>query len=45
MQFGVETAGQLDKANGRTADVLHVVGVCEMNANKARPRKKLLGLF
>jgi len=45
MQFGVEQSGQLEKANGRTADVLHVVRVCEANVNKARPRKKLFGLF
>lgn len=45
MQFGVETEGALSKANGRTADILHIVRTCEANANKARPRKKLLGVL
>ena len=45
MQFGIEQSGQLDKANGRSADILHIVRTCEANANKARPRRKLLGVF
>lgn len=44
-KFGVAQTGQLSKANGRTADVLHIIGTCEANANKARPRKKFLGIF
>lgn len=45
MQFGVETEGALGKANGRTGDIIHLMTVCERNANKARPRKKLLGIL
>jgi len=44
-KFGVAQTGQLSKANGRTADVLHIFGTCEAKANKARPRKKFLGIF
>lgn len=44
-KFGVAQTGQLSKANGRTADVLHIVSTCEAKANKARPRKKFLGIF
>jgi hypothetical protein len=43
--FGVEQSGQLTKANGRTADVIHIVSVCEKKANDARPRRKFLGLL
>jgi hypothetical protein len=45
MQFGIEASGQLDKSNGRTADILHLMTVCERNANKARPRQRVLGVF
>lgn len=45
MAFGIEQSGQLDKSNGRTADILHIVGQCEKNANKARARGKWLGVF
>lgn len=45
MQFGIEQSGQLDKANGRSADILHIVRTCEANANKARPRRKVLGVL
>lgn len=44
-KFGVAQTGQLSKANGRTADVLHIFGTCEAKANKSRPRKKFLGIF
>lgn len=43
--FGVEQSGQLQKSTDRTADVLHIIGQCEANANKARPRRKVLGVF
>lgn len=43
--FGIEQSGQLQKATDRTADVLHIVGQCEANANKARARGKWLGVF
>jgi len=43
--FGVAQSGQLSKANGRTADVLHIFGECERLNNEARPRRKFLGLF
>ncbi len=44
-KFGVAQSGQLSKANGRTADVIHIVTVCEKKANDARPRRKFLGIF
>jgi hypothetical protein len=44
-KFGVAQTGQLSKANGRSSDILHIFGTCEAKANKARPRKKFLGLF
>ena len=43
--FGVGQSGQLEKANGRTADVLHIFSECEKRANGARPRKRFLGLL
>lgn len=45
--FGDRQTGQLDKANGRMADTLHIVGECERRAAKAieRSRPKLLGIF
>lgn len=43
--FGIEQSGQLEKSNGRTADILHIVQQCEKNANRARPQKKLLGVL
>ena len=33
----VAQSGQLSKANGRTADVISIVGGCETLINKARP--------
>jgi hypothetical protein len=45
MAFGVEQTGQLDKANGRQADTLHIIGQCERNANKARPQHLAPGVF
>lgn len=45
MQFGVEMGAQLEKANGRQADTLHIVRECERRAREARPRRKVLGLF
>lgn len=44
-KFGVAQSGQLSKANGRNADIIHIVTVCEKRANDARPRKKILGVF
>lgn len=44
-KFGVAQSGQLSKANGRNADILHIVEVCEKRANSARPRRKVLGIF
>lgn len=44
-KFGVAQSGQLSKANGRSADILHIVTICEAKANAARPRKKFLGLI
>lgn len=44
-KFGVAQTGQLSKSNGRSDDILHIVSTCEAKANKARPRKKFLGLF
>lgn len=35
----VAQAGQLAKANGRTADTIHIVTECERLANEARPKK------
>lgn len=43
--FGVGQTGQLAKANGQKADILHIVGECERRANDARPRQKWMGLF
>ncbi len=43
--FGVAQSGQLAKANGRSADMLHIFGECERLNNEARPRRKFLGLF
>lgn len=44
-KFGVGQSGQLSKANGRTADIIHIVAVCEAKANAARPRRKFLGII
>ena len=44
-KFGVAQSGQLSKANGRSADIIHIVTICEEKANAARPRKKFLGLI
>lgn len=44
-KFSVAQSGQLSKANGRSADIIHIVTVCETKANSARPRKKWLGLI
>jgi hypothetical protein len=43
--FGVAQTGQLQKANGRTGDILHIWGECERRYNEAKPRKKFLGVF
>jgi hypothetical protein len=46
--FGDSQTAQLDKANGRTGDVLDIVARCEardMAAVKRVGRRKLLGLF
>ena len=33
-------SGQLDKANGRTADAMEIVKDCERRANEARPENR-----
>lgn len=43
--FGLRQSGQLEKANGRLSDTIHIFGVCEKRQNAARPRKKILGIF
>lgn len=43
--FGVGQSGQLAKANGRQADILHIIKTCEHRAKMARPRTKILGIF
>jgi hypothetical protein len=45
--FADAQTGQLDKANGRMADTLHIVGECERRAAEAiaRSRPKFLGVF
>lgn len=45
--FGDAQTAQLDKANGRTADTLAIIGRCEARDAVAvkRARPKLLGLF
>lgn len=44
-KFGVAQSGQLSKANGRSADIIHIVTICETKANASRPRHKILRLF
>ena len=41
----VAQTGQLDKANGRTADTIHIFTTCEQMQNEARPRRRFLGIF
>lgn len=43
--FGVEQTGQLNKSNGRSGDLIHIFETCEKQANSARPRRKILGIF
>jgi len=45
--FGVTQTGQLEKANGRTADAIGIVERCEERDREAieRSRPKFLGLF
>lgn len=45
--FADAQTGQLDKANGRMADSLHIIGECERRAKAAvqRSRPKFLGVF
>jgi hypothetical protein len=47
ISFADREAAQLDKANGRLADTLHIVGECEKRAAAAvqRSRPKFLGVF
>jgi hypothetical protein len=42
-----QQTGQLDKANGRMADSLHIIGECERRASDAvkKLRPKVLGIF
>lgn len=41
----IEQTGQLDKANGRTADAIHIVSTCEAQINETRERPRFLGIF
>lgn len=41
----VGQTGQLDKANGRVADTIHIFTTCEAMQNEARPRQRFLGVF
>ena len=45
--FGDRQTGQLDKANGRMADTLHIIGECERRSAAAvkRSKPKFLGIF
>ena len=45
--FGDAQTGQLDKANGRIADALAIIGRCEARDAAAvkRARPKLFGMF
>lgn len=45
--FGDAQTAQLDKANGRLSDTLHIVGECERRAEEAvkRSRARFLGVF
>lgn len=47
MKFGVGQTGQLQKANGRTADAIGIIERCEERDRAAvdRARPKLLGIF
>ena len=44
-KFSVAQSGQLEKANGRLTDTIHIVSTCERRQNDARPRRKVLGIF
>jgi len=37
LAWGLANAGQLSKANGRTADTIHIFTQCESLVNAARP--------
>jgi hypothetical protein len=43
--FADQQTAQLDKANGRLRDTLHIVGECERRAAAAVKRPKVLGVF
>jgi hypothetical protein len=45
--FGTAEAGQLEKANGRTADALGIIGRCEERDREAvkKSRPRVLGIF
>lgn len=47
ISFGDRQTAQLDKANGRQTDTLHIIGECERRAKAAvqRSRPKFLGVF
>lgn len=42
--FAFAQTGQLDKANGRTADTIGIIERCEARDAKT-PRRKVLGVF
>ena len=41
----IDQSARLEMANGRTKDTITIVSGCENMVNKARPRKKVLGIF
>lgn len=44
--FGDAQTGRLDMANGRTSDVIGIIGRCEARDQAAiKPRRRFLGLF
>lgn len=47
ISFGDQQTAQLDKANGRLSDTLHIFGECERRAAKAveKSRPRFLGIF
>lgn len=41
----IAQSGQVEKADARTADTIHIYETCERLQNEARPRNKVLGIF
>lgn len=44
-KFGLQNAGQLSLANGRTRDTISIVEGCEKRDEAATRRRKFLGIF